>query len=232
MRLEKWVASWGGLTRKQARGAIKRGRVTVAGELMHRPAESVPLGSEVRLDGELLQPPPRLLVFHKPVGIQCTVGDSWGRESLEEWVGEALARGLHPVGRLDADSSGVLLLSSDGALTQRLLHPRHGVVKRYEAQVEGLPDPVELTRLLAEGVQTSLGTHSATVEDVQQSQVVLSVTEGKNRMVRRVLANVGHPVLGLRRLSFGPVTLGELGEGETREPSEAEAAWLDELMPR
>ena len=136
------------------------------------------------------------------------------------------------MGRLDADTSGVLLLSSEGTLTQRLLHPRHAVIKRYEAHVEGEPDPAVLTRQLAEGVQTSLGTHPAVVEHVEGSRVVLTVTEGKNRMVRRMLANVGHPVTGLRRLAFGTIELGELGEGATRAVTDDEGRWLEGLLGR
>jgi pseudouridine synthase len=175
----------------------------------------------VALDGEALLVPPRLAVFHKPLGVHSTVEDDQGRPSLGTAASELLALGLHPVGRLDADTDGLLLFSADGALTQRLLHPRRAVPRVYVATVEPAPGPT-LPDVLRAGVQTADGVFTAEVLALDGARVRLSVTEGKHRMVRRMLANAGHPVVALRRLSYGPIALGGLPAGEWREATAAE----------
>ncbi|MCA9572138.1 MAG: rRNA pseudouridine synthase [Myxococcales bacterium] len=215
MRLDRLVAERGGLSRKDARDAVKRGRVEVDGEPVTDPGRSVPEGGRVTLDGRVLDVPPELVAFHKPPGVQCTVGDPRGRTNLEDVAGDLLAMGLHPVGRLDADSEGLLLFSRDGALTQRLLHPRHGVRKVYVATVEGTP-PDDLGARLAAGVSTALGEHVAELLGVEGQEVTLAVQEGKHRMVRRMLANLGLPVVRLLRVRFGDVELGDLPPGGHR----------------
>lgn len=164
---------------------------------------------QVAFDGEPYVAPMELAMYHKPVGVQCTVGDPRGRANLQEYVPELLAAGLHPVGRLDADTSGLLLFARDGQLTQRLLHPRHGVPKTYLATVEGTPGP-ELVAQMAAGVETSLGVHTATVEQIEGQVVRITVHEGKHRMVRRMLHNAGHSVIALHRVAMGPYQLGDL----------------------
>lgn len=227
-RFEKRVSALSGLTRSEARGAIKLGRVTVNGEVVHDPSQSVALEAVLRLDDRELRPPPPLALFHKPVGVQCTVGDNLGRPSLAEAAAPLLALGLHPAGRLDADSSGLLPFCLEGALTQRFLHPRHGVEKTYLATVEGQPGEA-LVAALAAGVATAEGVHTARVESLDGDRITLTVTEGKHRMVRRMLYNAGFPVLSLHRLRFGALELGELAAGAWREATEAEAAWAASL---
>lgn len=212
-----------GLPRAEASRAIRRGRVSVDGATVRDPAARA--DGAVALDGEPLVEPPRLAVLHKPVDVQSTVGDPRGRTSLAEVAAPLLALGLHPVGRLDADTSGLLPFSADGRLTQRLLHPRHAVEKVYEARVEGHPG-AELAERLTAGVRTALGVHVARVLAVDGPTVRLAVTEGKHRMVRRMLANCGHPVIALHRVRFGPLELGDLAPGDWRpaRPEELEAA--------
>lgn len=226
-RLDKQVAHLARLTRKEATRAIRRGRVAVDGVPQRDPGAHVT--GALTLDGAPLTAPPRLAVLHKPVGVQSTVGDPRGRVSLSDIAGELLALGLHPVGRLDADTSGLLPFAADGALTQRLLHPRHAVEKVYRAQVEGRPDDA-LAERLAAGVQTALGTHTADLRAVDGDTITLAVTEGKHRMVRRVLANVGHPVVALHRVAFGALSLGDLPEGAWRPATDEEQAWADRLV--
>lgn len=227
-RLDKRVAHLARMTRTEAARAIRRGRVTVDGHPVREPATHV-RDESVALDGAPLHAPPHLALFHKPLGTQSTVGDPHGRTSLADDARELLALGLHPVGRLDADTDGLLPFSAVGALTQHLLHPRHAVEKVYVATVEGTPS-ADLARILAAGVQTSLGTHTAEVRDMNGDQVTLTVTEGKHRMVRRILANSGFPVVALRRIAFGALTLGDLPPGAWREPTPAERAWADNLL--
>lgn len=223
-RLDKQLAHATGLSRKQATAAIKRGRVTVDGDVVRNPA--VRTGGRIALDGEDLAPRPVIAVFHKPIEVQCTVGDPMGRMHLGDVAPEVLAMGLHPVGRLDADTSGLLLFSADGALTQRLLHPKHGVEKTYRAVVEGTPGAHTCAALLS-GVETALGTFAAVRATlVDTSEVELTVTEGKHRMVRRMLHNIGHSVVALRRIRFGAVALGDLDAGAWRPATDSEVSGL------
>lgn len=208
-RLEKLVAERTGASRREARTWIRRGRIAVDGEPARDPSASVGSTVDLSLDGEVLAAPPTLVAFHKPPGIQCTVGDPHGRANLTDIASDLLTLGLHPVGRLDADSEGLLLFSRDGALTQRLLHPKHGVRKVYVATVDA-PPPPDLQALLAAGVDTAAGTHTAELLDVQGHDVTLAVHEGKHRMVRRMLANLGLPVTRLVRIRFGDVELLDL----------------------
>lgn len=131
---------------------------------------------------------------------------------------------LHPVGRLDAETTGLLLFSRDGQLTQRLLHPRRGVPRRYVAGVETLPP--DLHERLTTGVGTSDGTFTAEDICISDHDVTLTVREGKHRMVRRMLANAGAPVLTLHRVSYGAVQLAPLAEGEARALTPAEVQAL------
>ena len=228
LRLDKLLADRSPLSRSEAVTAIKRGRLTVDGVEQCDPAAKVDPAARLALDGRPLVEAPALALFHKAVDIQCTVGDPLGRLSLSDVASELLALGLHPVGRLDADTSGLLLFARDGALTQRLLHPRHAVEKVYEAVVEGRPDEALIERLAA-GVAISDGVVTGAVRSIVGSVVTLAVTEGKHRMVRRMLNNAGFPVVTLRRLSFGPCALGDLPEDAWREPTPAEAAWATSL---
>jgi len=215
MRLERLVAKRLGVPRKEARRSIRSGRVMVGGTPVKDPAHTVRGDEALEIDGTRCDPAPRVVAYHKPPGVLSTVGDPQGRPSLREVAAEWLALGLHPVGRLDADSEGLLLLCSDGALTQRLLHPKHGVAKRYDAWVEG-EIPSDLAEQLAAGVRTALGVHAAELVEVDAGRVQLVVREGKHRMVRRMLANLGLPVVRLRRLAMGPYELGDLAVGGFR----------------
>jgi len=215
MRLERLVAQRMGTTRREARRCIRRGRVEVDGCVERDPTRSVGEGVALWVDGAPAGPPPRLVAYHKPVGVLSTVGDPHGRTSLADTAAAWLERGLHPVGRLDADSEGLLLFSSDGSLTQRLLHPKHGVAKCYDAWVDGMPSDA-LGEQLASGVATAAGTFTAELKRVEGDKITLVVREGKHRMVRRMLANVGLPVVRLVRRAMGPYELGDLAPGAFR----------------
>lgn len=227
-RLDKRLAHATGLARKHARSAIRDGRVTVNRAKVIDPGALV-TDERVTLDGEPIDTPMDIAVFHKAVGVQCTVGDPMGRRSLQEAASDLLAEGLHPVGRLDADTSGLLLFCRDGQLTQRLLHPRHAVEKTYRATVEGTPTAA-LRDVLAAGVTTAHGVHTARVDRIDGATVTLTITMGKHRIVRRLLANAGFPVLALHRERLGAFALGDLAASEWREPSEAERAWATVLV--
>lgn len=229
--LEKVVAHRAGLSRRVAATAIRRGRVTVAGTVVRTPRVRVAPQERIVLDGQALVLPPPFVVWHKPTGVHCTMGDPHGRRTLWSEVPELLNGGLRPVGRLDADTSGLLLLTTDGTLAQQLLHPKRGEPRSYVAQVEPAAAH-DLADVLAAGVETAAGVFTAEAVTVEGSTVYLTVREGKHRMVRRMLANAGHPVVSLRRLAFGPFTLGELPAGAHREPTDEEAAWISDAERR
>ena len=227
-RLERLVADRSPLSRSVARAAIRRGRVTVDGACLRNPSAAIDPSATLTLDGRLLGAPPVLAWLHKPAGVHSTVGDPQGRPNLSGVAAPLLALGFHPVGRLDADTSGLLPFSRDGALTQRLLHPRHGIEKTYEAIVTPAP-AADLGARLAAGVSTALGTHTARLDHLDGARVVLTVTEGKHRMVRRMLANLGHPVDALHRIRFGPMVLAELAPGGWQLAAGDDLAWAEAL---
>lgn len=168
---------------------------------------------------------PRVALLHKPLGVHSTVGDPYGRPNLATAARDLIAMGLHPVGRLDAETDGLLLFSSEGALTQHLLHPKRAIPRTYLAATD--PPPSEsLPERLAAGIRTAEGTFRAEVLAIEGDTVTLTVREGKHRMVRRMLANAGHPVIALRRLRFGPFVLGDLAAGAWRPATEEELAGL------
>jgi 23S rRNA pseudouridine2605 synthase len=228
-RLDRLLSERFGLARAEAARLIRQGRVEVDGLVQQDGARKHPEQAQIGLNGELRGPAPRFAIFHKPVDVQCTVGDPWGRANLEEVAGALLAMELHPVGRLDADTSGLLLFSAEGAVTHRLLHPRHEVEKIYLAEVEADP-PADLAARLASGVATAEGHHVGRLVEAQGRSLRLGVTEGKHRMVRRMLANLGLPVLRLHREAMGPLQLGELRPGAWRLLSDSELSWLMNLV--
>ena len=228
-RLDKLLASRSALSRADIQRLCRQGRVTVDEKVKRSASVKVSPASELCIDGDAVAPLPMFVMYHKPAGVHATMSDEWGRASLEgvlkpDWEGS-----LHPVGRLDAETTGLLMFCRDGTWTQRLLHPRHGIEREYIAQIERpVADPEALTAQLAEGVNTALGVATARVESIRGDRVRLVVTEGKHRMVRRMLANAGHPVVALHRLRYGGFHLGDLPEGQTRALSDEAWRWLKE----
>lgn len=226
-RLDKLLVARGVCSRKDARRLCKRGQVTVDGAVVKDFSAKVDEAADLRLDGVPVLPLPLLYKWHKPEGVLTSMGDPMGRLSLAE-AGPELPPGYHPVGRLDADTTGLLLFSRDGTLTQRLLHPRRAVPRTYLAEVEGLPDEALVAALTA-GVETAAGTFTAQVARIEGALVELTVTEGKHRMVRRMLNNAGFPVAHLQRLRYGAVELADLGVGEAAPVEGEAAAWAVSL---
>jgi 23S rRNA pseudouridine2605 synthase len=223
MRLDDWLLDAGLGPRRDVVAGCKSGRATVDGARPRSPAQEVPVGAQVAWDGVPVARLPALLAWHKPVGVLSTLEDPWGREGLDDvapptpWGAVA----WHPVGRLDRDTSGLLLFSRRGALTQWLLHPRRAVPRTYIARVTP-PPASSLVERLALGVDTAEGRVAASPVTVDGDRVTLTVREGKYRMVRRMLANAGHPVEALHRVSYGAVALGDLPERAWRAVHDAE----------
>src|SRR5512133_3617600 len=222
MRLNAYLARAGGASRRKADELIKAGRVTVNGE----PGQLntfVERADRVAVDGEPVTAQKLAYVLlHKPAGTVTTASDPQGRPTVVDLVD--LPARVVPVGRLDVDTPGALLLTNDGPLAHRLAHPRYGVEKVYVADVEGRPDEQAL-RALAEGVELEDGrTAPANVRCLAPSRVELTLHEGRNRQVRRMLEAVGHPVTHLHRSVYAGLTLEGLEPGRWRElePSEVQ----------
>ncbi len=220
MRLDQLLVARGVGSRRQVGRLITKGAITYQGSVLTQPEHDLPDDAVFEVFGETNAPLPLLLAWHKPVGVLSTLRDPWGREGLDQVLPEAWLDHYHPVGRLDADTAGLLLFSRDGALTQWLLHPKRAVPRTYVATIEVDPPP-ELTARLTAGVETGEGVFTATVRWIEGREVCLTVVEGKHRMVRRMLHNAGASVAALRRIAYGPIELGDLAPGALRpEPND------------
>ena len=224
MRLNASLARAGIASRRGAEELIRAGRVRVNGEVAGL-ATFVEVRDSVEVDGVRIEPEPLTYVLlHKPAGVVTTARDPHGRPTVVGLVGHE--RRVVPVGRLDADTTGALLLTNDGPLAHRLMHPRYEVDKVYEAEVEGEPDEADLGRL-REGVELEDGlTAPADAVLVGPSRVRLTIHEGRKHQVKRMLEAVGHPVRRLHRSSYAGLTLDGLEPGEWRELSVAEVKRL------
>jgi 23S rRNA pseudouridine2605 synthase len=236
MRLAKYLAHAGVASRRAAEGLIAAGRVSVGGEIVTDPARDVDGASEVAVDGRSLPGPERRVVhaLHKPLGVLSTARDTHDRPTVLDLVAERTLR-LYPVGRLDADSSGLILLTNDGELANRLTHPSFQVPKTYLATLVGGPVGEPALDVLRGGVELEDGpTAPALVRRVpgarrSPSVIELTISEGRNRQVRRMCAAVGHPVAALQRIAFGPLRLDDLKVGAHRELSADEIERLRAL---
>ncbi|MGN6373825.1 MAG: pseudouridine synthase [Solirubrobacteraceae bacterium] len=232
MRLAKYLAHAGVASRRACEALIAEGRVSVAGEKVDDPALDVDEHSVVAVDGRALCGPEEHVVYavNKPLGVLSTAHDPYNRPTVVALVPEA--RRLYPVGRLDADSTGLILLTNDGELAHRLTHPSFEVPKTYRATVAGAPVSDRALRKLREGVELEDGlTAPARVRRVTRDVLDITIHEGRNRQVRRMCDAVRHPVLALQRTAFGPLRLGQLPSGGHRRLSESELASLRELAP-
>ena len=222
MRLAKFLAHAGVASRRAAEDLVRAGRVSVAGETVTDPALDVDERSSVAVDELPVKPEPREVhALNKPAGVVSTASDTHGRTTVVDLVRSR--RRLYPVGRLDADSTGLILLTNDGELAERLTHPRYGVEKVYRARV----DPARLSerslRALRQGVELDDGrTAPAKVRVLRPGLVELTIREGRKRQVRRMLEAVGHRVTRLERVAFGPLGLRGLDPGQSRRLTRAE----------
>ena len=221
-RLDRIISERGGYSRKQAGILVRKKRVSSQGTILLKSAKHYPEDVLLEIDGENLIRPPKVIAFNKPAGVISTSEDPQGRPCVGDW----LPPRFHIVGRLDSETRGLLLFSSDGAMTQRMLHPKFGTEREYIAWVEGAPLP-ELIARLAVGIETSVGLAKGRVLELGPDWVRLVMTEGRNRVVRRMLHNAGHSVIDLKRIRFGEVSLGDLEEGaSTAVPLELLSQWL------
>lgn len=222
MRLQKYMAACGVASRRKAEEMIAEGRVTVNGVKITEMGTQVEEGDEVRVDGQVIRPEAekRYVMYHKPAGEVTTVSDPEGRRCVLDHFRDYPVR-LYPVGRLDYDSEGLLLLTNDGTLTERMLHPSHQVDKTYLARVSGSVTMDEVRQLRAGVMLDDHKTAPAKVRviklEAEATVVLVTIHEGRNRQVRRMFEETGHQVMQLRRVRFGPLDLGDLPRGKWRE---------------
>jgi 23S rRNA pseudouridine2605 synthase len=227
MRLAKFLAHAGVASRRAAEQLVFAGRVTVGGEVVRDPARDVGEEDAVAVDGRGVALERRHVVYalNKPAGYVSTAKDPQGRPTVVSLIGGR--ERLYPVGRLDADTTGLLLLTNDGELAHRLTHPSFGVPRTYRAQVRNPPVREPALRRLREGVQLDDGmTAPAGARRLAPDRVELVLHEGRKRQVRRMLDAVGHPVVRLERVAFGPLRLGDLPLGGHRLLKAAEVEQL------
>lgn len=223
-RLQKLMAAAGFCSRRRGEELLRQGRVRVNGRPAGLGDQADAARDRIEVDGRPLQaaPPSVTLLLNKPVGVLCTCHDPRGRPTVLDLLPPPLRRGqgLHPVGRLDADSRGALLLSNDGDLTLRLTHPRYGHRRTYRVWVRGVPDAAALQQWRSgvplDGQPSQAVALRVLERDDDAALLELQMGEGRNRQIRRTAALLGHPVLDLQRTAIGPCSLGELPEGRWR----------------
>ena len=215
MRLAKYLAHSGVASRRRAEGLIEDGRVRIAGEVVRDPARDVDHDSGVEVDGRPVSPEPQeVWILNKPAGVTSTAREPGRRRAVTELIDSP--RRLYPVGRLDADSTGLILLTNDGELANRLTHPRFGVPRTYRARLRRPPSDKDLQRL-RDGVELDDGpTRPAKVRRISPRVIEITLKEGRNRQVRRMAEAIGNEIVDLERVAFGPLRLGELAEGTAR----------------
>jgi 23S rRNA pseudouridine2605 synthase len=228
VRLAKYLAHAGVASRRAAEELIAAGRVRVGGEVVTDPARDVGEGSGVEVNGEAVAPEPReVWAVNKPAGVVSTAREPGRRPAVTELVDSE--RRLYPVGRLDADSTGLILLTNDGELANRLTHPRYGVPKTYRLRLSQPPSDRDLERLRT-GVRLDDGaTAPARVERLGERELEVTIREGRKRQVRRMAEAVGNEVEALTRVRIGSLELGDLGRGDARrlDAGEIDSLWKD-----
>jgi 23S rRNA pseudouridine2605 synthase len=233
VRLHKLLARSGVASRRKCEELMLAGEVTVDGEVVTRLGTKIdPTTAVIRVSGKRLPPvsPNAYLVLHKPTGVVSTMSDPQGRPTLSDFVADRPERLFH-VGRLDTDTAGLILLTNDGEFAQRMAHPSYEVDKTYVAEVDGRVTPSTLETLLA-GVELDDGPVTVSAATLvgegarDKSIVELVIHEGRNRIVRRLLDHVGHPVRKLTRTAIGPVQLVGMKSGTLRELTDDELGSL------
>jgi 23S rRNA pseudouridine2605 synthase len=228
VRLAKYLARGGVASRRRAEELVRAGRASVGGEVVRDPARDIAEGDDVRVDGEPVTPEPaEVWAVNKPLDVTSTAREPGPRQAVVELVNSP--RRLYPIGRLDADTRGLILVTNDGELANRLTHPRYGVTRAYRARLRRRPSDADLARL-RRGVELDDGpTAPAGVRRVSPRVIEVTLREGRNRQVRRMAAAIGNEVVALERVRFASVRLGELRLGRSRRLSRAEVErlWKD-----
>lgn len=234
MRLQKYIAKCGVTSRRKAEELISLGRVEVNGQLVREMGTKVDISRDlVKVDGKLIEldEKKRYILLNKPVGYVTTLDDELGRKTVVDLI--KIEERIFPVGRLDRDTEGLLILTNDGDLTHKLTHPSFEIEKTYLAKVEGVPKEEELEEfrrgLIIEGKKTWPAKINLVEKNIGYSILKIRIHEGRNRQVRKMCAEINHPVKELKRIEFGGLKLTGLGLGEYRDLNEQEINRLKKL---
>jgi 23S rRNA pseudouridine2605 synthase len=228
VRLQKILSTAGIASRRAAERLLTDGRVSVNGQTITQlGTRADPDQDDIRIDGRRIKTVPRriYLLLNKPRGYMTTRADPQGRPTVLDLM-PRLREYVYPVGRLDYDSEGLLLLTNDGDLAARLMHPRHEIERTYVARVRGVPDDIALKRLARGIVIDGHRTSPAKVRRLAPSTLAITIHEGRSRQVRKMSEAIGHPVIRLERVRFGPIEDSSLKPGSYRELSAREVALL------
>ena len=230
MRINKYIASAGITSRRKADELIEEGKVKVNGAVLMNPGYHVEDGDVVEVEGQTVRPESKLVYYllNKPTGYVTSTADEEGRAVVTELVPDSVR--VFPVGRLDYNTSGLLILTNDGELSNKLMHPSHEFDKKYLARVQGIVSRAEAARL-AKGIDiggfvTSPAEVNLIRHDRNSTVVEITIHEGKNRQVRRMFKAINHPVEELCRVGLGNLTIGKLAVGQCRKLSPAEVEYL------
>ena len=231
MRINKYIAQAGICSRRKADELIVNGNVKVNGAVMKEPGYDVQEGDKVSVNGTMIEDSEKLVYYllNKPVGFITTVKDEQDRATVMDLVGYIPERGF-PVGRLDGNTSGALIMTNDGKVAYRIAHPKGQVMKTYHALVSGVVSKEKLWKLRngidIGGYVTKPARVTVIGENKNSTILEISISEGKNRQVRKMCKAVGNPVQELQRVSIGEVRLGRLKEGTFRKLTQAEIEYL------
>lgn len=223
-RLQKVMARAGVASRRESERMIKAGRVQVNGQVVKELGTKVTGADVVLVDGQLIEREQKVyILFYKPRGVISAAKDDKGRKVVTDFFKDIYQQRLYPVGRLDYDTSGLLLMTNDGDLANKLMHPRYKVNKTYVAKVAGIPTNDELEKLrhgiIIDGRKTTPAKSKVLSTDMKKQTAIVSLTihEGRNHQVKKMLQAIGHPVKKLKRETYGFLTLKGLTSGEYRE---------------
>ncbi|MDI9205700.1 pseudouridine synthase [Ligilactobacillus saerimneri] len=223
-RLQKVMARAGVASRRESERMIKAGRVQVNGQVVKELGTKVTGADVVLVDGQLIEREQKVyILFYKPRGVISAAKDDKGRKVVTDFFKDIYQQRLYPVGRLDYDTSGLLLMTNDGDLANKLMHPRYKVNKTYVAKVAGIPTNDELEKLrhgiIIDGRKTAPAKSKVLSTDMKKQTAIVSLTihEGRNHQVKKMLQAIGHPVKKLKRETYGFLTLKGLTSGEYRE---------------
>jgi 23S rRNA pseudouridine2605 synthase len=243
-RVQKILARAGVAARRKAEEMVRQGRVTINGELAHLGSKADPAADSIKVDGKRVQVSKahRYLLLNKPRGYLTAVADEAGRPTVIQLVPQPMRKALIPVGRLDYQTEGLLLLTDDGEFAQRISHPRYGCHKTYEVKVKGTPEERQLDRLrrgiVLDGRRTSpcriqfLKSTAARDEEGGNAWFGVELSEGRTRQIREMFFRIGHPVQKLRRIAIGPLRDENLPVGALRELTEREVHLLRRATER
>lgn len=231
IRLQKYMADCGVASRRKCEEIILDGRVKINGKTVTELGVKVTEADEVTVDGEMLKTQTKkyYIALNKPVGYVTTVSDEYDRPTVMNLVEDEIQTRIYPVGRLDFDTEGLLILTNDGDLTYKLTHPKHSVFKKYVATLNTVPQPKDIERLKKGVVVDGRKTQPAKLNWLKDNVVEISISEGRNRQVRKMFEAVGYEVVNLQRVAVGNIMLGNIPQGRWRHLSPAEINYLKTL---